>query len=299
MTADAMSWWEAVVLGIVQGLTEFLPISSSAHLRVVGELIGTADPGAAFTAITQIGTETAVLLYFRKDIARIVGAWWRALRGAHGPTWRDRTGWGAVADPDARMAWFIALGTVPIVALGLAFQDSIEHTFRNLYVVAAMLAVFGVLLGVADRVGRRTRALDELTVRDAVLLGLAQALALVPGVSRSGGTITAGLLLGYTREAAARYSFLLAIPAVMGSGLFQVAKSVDEFGQAGTPGLGVTLLATVVAGLVGFVVIVAFLAIVTRYSFLPFVAYRLVLAVVVVVLLGAGVLTALPAGAAG
>jgi len=294
-----MTWWEAVVLGVVQGLTEFLPISSSAHLRVVGELIGTADPGAAFTAITQIGTETAVLVYFRKDIARIVAAWWRALRGAHGPTWRDRTGWGSVADPDARMAWFIAIGTLPIVVLGVLLQDSIEHAFRNLFVVAAMLAVFGVLLGVADRLGRRERTLDRLTVRDAVLLGLAQALALVPGVSRSGGTITAGLLLGYTREAAARYSFLLAIPAVMGSGVYQLVRYADEFGQAGTPGIGVTVLATLVAGVVGFGVIVAFLAIVTRWSFMPFVVYRLVLAVVVVVLLAVGALTALPPGSAG
>ncbi len=294
-----MTWWEAVVLGVVQGLTEFLPISSSAHLRVVGELIGTADPGAAFTAITQIGTETAVLVYFRKDIARIVAAWWRALRGAHGPTWRDRSGWGAVADPDARMAWFIAIGTLPIVVLGVLLQDSIEHAFRNLFVVAAMLAVFGVLLGVADRLGRRERTLDRLTVRDAVLLGLAQALALVPGVSRSGGTITAGLLLGYTREAAARYSFLLAIPAVMGSGVYQLVRYADEFGQAGTPGIGVTVLATLVAGVVGFGVIVAFLAIVTRWSFMPFVVYRLVLAVVVVVLLAVGALTALPPGSAG
>jgi len=296
MTADAMTWWEALVLGIVQGLTEFLPISSSAHLRVIGELIGTADPGAAFTAITQIGTETAVLIYFRHDIARIVAAWWRALRGAHGPTWRDRTGWGAVADPDARMAWFIAIGTVPIVVLGVTLQDSIEHTFRNLYVVAAMLAVFGVLLGVADRIGKRVRPLGELTTRHAVLLGFAQALSLVPGVSRSGGTITAVLLLGYTREAAARYSFLLAIPAVMGSGLYQLVRYSGEFGQPGTPGLGVTFLATVVAGLVGFVVIVAFLAIITRYSFLPFVIYRILGAVVIVVLLGTGALTALPAG---
>ena len=294
-----MTWWEAVVLGIVQGLTEFLPISSSAHLRVVGELIGAADPGAAFTAITQIGTEAAVLIYFRRDIARIVSAWWRALRGAHGPTWRDRTGWGEVADPDARMAWFIARGTVPIVVLGVTLQDSIEHAFRNLYVVAAMLAVFGVLLGVADRVGARARPLDRLSVGHAITLGFAQAMALVPGVSRSGGTITVGLLLGYTREAAARYSFLLAIPAVMGSGFYQLAKYADEFGQAGTPGIGVTILATVVACAVGFVVIVAFLAIVTRYSFLPFVVYRLVLAVVIVVLLGTGVLTAMPPAGAG
>lgn len=287
-----MTWWEAVVLGVVQGLTEFLPISSSAHLRVVGELIGTADPGAAFTAITQIGTETAVLVYFRKDIARIVAAWWRALRGAHGPTWRDRTGWGSVADPDARMAWFIAIGTLPIVVLGVLLQDSIEHAFRNLFVVAAMLAVFGVLLGVADRLGRRERTLDRLTVRDAVLLGLAQALALVPGVSRSGGTITAGLLLGYTREAAARYSFLLAIPAVLGSGLQQLVTSLDGVGDPGQPSLPATVLATLVAFVVGYVVIIGFLRLVTTRSYQPFVVYRIVFAAVVVALVLGGVLLA-------
>jgi undecaprenyl-diphosphatase len=278
--------WEAVLLGLVQGLTEFLPISSSAHLRIVGELIGSQDPGAAFTAITQIGTETAVLLYFRRDIARICVAWWRSLRGDHGTDWRSRMGRG---DHDALMAWYIALGSVPIVVLGLLFQDAIENTFRNLYLTALMLAVFALLLGWADRVGAKRRALRELTPGQAVAFGFAQALALVPGVSRSGGTITAGLLMGFTREAAARYSFLLAIPAVLGSGFYQLVKSAGE-PVPGAPGAGATLIATLVAFVVGYFVIIAFLKIVSTFSYTPFVVYRLVLAALLVLLLLTGVL---------
>ncbi len=281
-----MNAWEAVLLGLVQGLTEFLPISSSAHLRIVGELIGSQDPGAAFTAITQIGTETAVLLYFRRDIARICVAWWRSVRGDHGTDWRARLG---RHDHDAAMAWYIALGSVPIVLLGLLFQDAIENTFRNLYLTALMLAVFALLLGWADRVGAKRRTLRELSAGQAVAFGFAQALALVPGVSRSGGTITAGLLMGFTREAAARYSFLLAIPAVMGSGFYQLFKSADE-PAPGAPGAGATLIATLVAFVVGYFVIIAFLKIVSTFSYTPFVVYRLVLAALVVLLLLVGVL---------
>lgn len=281
-----MNAWEAVLLGLVQGLTEFLPISSSAHLRIVGELIGSQDPGAAFTAITQIGTETAVLLYFRRDIARICAAWWRSVRGDHGTDWRARLG---RHDHDAAMAWYIALGSVPIVLLGLLFQDAIENTFRNLYLTALMLAVFALLLGWADRVGAKRRTLRELSAGQAVAFGFAQALALVPGVSRSGGTITAGLLMGFTREAAARYSFLLAIPAVMGSGFYQLFKSADE-PAPGAPGAGATLIATLVAFVVGYFVIIAFLKIVSTFSYTPFVVYRLVLAALVVLLLLVGVL---------
>ncbi|MDF2849163.1 MAG: undecaprenyl-diphosphate phosphatase [Oerskovia sp.] len=279
--------WDAVLLGLVQGLTEFLPVSSSAHLRIVGELIGSSDPGAAFTAITQIGTETAVLLYFRRDIATICRAWWRAVRGENGTDWRARTGKG---DHHAAMAWFIALGSIPIVVLGLLFQDAIEASLRNLYITAFMLAAFALLLGLADRVGAKKRTLDELTPRQAVGFGLAQALALVPGVSRSGGTITAGLLMGFTREAAARYSFLLAIPAVLGSGFYQLAKSVAADPVPGSPGFGATLIATLVAFVVGYLVIIAFLKIVSTFSYTPFVIYRLVLAGVVVLLLTFGVL---------
>lgn len=290
--ATGIGTGEAIFLGLVQGLTEFLPVSSSAHLRIVGELVGSGDPGAAFTAITQLGTETAVLLYFRRDIKRIVLAWWAALRGRYGTDWRARAGMpvGAPTDRDALMGWFIALGSVPIVVLGLAFQDAIEQPFRNLWLVAMTLAVFALVLGWADRRGAKTRPLEELTPKHALAFGFWQALALVPGVSRSGGTITGGLLMGYTREAAARYSFLLAIPAVFGSGLFQLVKSVGDFGQAGTPGFGATLVATLVAFVVGYVVIIAFLKIVSTFSYAPFVYYRLALAALVVLLLLTGVL---------
>ncbi|PYF98885.1 undecaprenyl-diphosphatase [Georgenia satyanarayanai] len=284
-----MTWWEAIVLGVVQGLTEFLPISSSAHLRIVGDLLpGGGDPGAAFTAITQLGTETAVLIYFRKDIWRIIRAWFGAL--PVGP-WRGTV---PKEDPDARMGWYIIIGSVPIVVFGLLFQDAIETSLRHLYITAAMLAGFAILLGVADRLGRKRKELRELTLRDGLLFGLAQSLALVPGVSRSGGTITMGLLLGYTREAAARYSFLLAIPAVFGSGFYQLLGA-DPAPDA--PGAGATAIATVVAFGVGFLVIIAFLKIVSTYSYMPFVIYRIVLAVLVVAGVAAGVLDPLGAAA--
>ncbi|WP_029253304.1 undecaprenyl-diphosphate phosphatase [Paraoerskovia marina] len=285
-----MNAWEAVLLGLVQGLTEFLPISSSAHLRIVGELIGESDPGAAFTAITQIGTEAAVLLYFRHDIATICRAWWRAVSGKDGTDLRSRFG---AHDPHARMAWFITIGSVPIGVLGLLFQDAIETSLRNLYITAFTLAFFGILLGWADRIGRKTRPLEDLTVGRAIAYGFAQALALIPGVSRSGGTITAGLLMGFTREAAARYSFLLAIPAVLASGLFQLVKSIAEPAQAGAPGAAATLVATLVAFVVGYFVIIVFLKIISTFSYMPFVYYRIGLAIVVVILLGTGVLVPL------
>lgn len=293
-----ISGLDAIVLGLVQGLTEFLPVSSSAHLRIVGDLLG-GDPGAAFTAITQLGTETAVLLYFRRDIKRIVLAWWHAVRGRYGPDLRSRLGApvGERPDHDALMAWFIALGSVPIVVLGLVLQSSIETAFRNLWLVVLTLAGFALVLGWADKVGRRARPLEELTARDAVQFGLWQALALIPGVSRSGGTITGGLLMGYTREAAARYSFLLAIPAVFGSGLYQLFGSLGDFGTAGTPGFGPTLLATIVAFVVGYLVIIAFLKIVSTFSYRPFVWYRLGLAALVVLLLLTGAVHATPAAA--
>jgi undecaprenyl-diphosphatase len=272
-----VTFWEAVVLGVVQGLTEFLPISSSAHLRVVGDLLpGLGDPGAAFTAITQIGTEAAVILYFRRDIARIARAWFGALRG------RVPRG-----DPDARMGWLVILGSLPIVVLGLVFQDSIETVFRNLYLTALTLALFGLFLGIADSVGAKQRELNQLTWGQGVVFGFAQALALVPGVSRSGGTITAGLLMGFTREAAARYSFLLAIPAVLGSGFYQLAKSG---GSGGSAGAVATAVATVVAFGVAYVVIIWFLRIISTRSYWPFVVYRLVVAAVIILLLTVGLL---------
>jgi len=282
-----VSMWQAILMGLVQGLTEYLPVSSSAHLRIVGELIGAGDPGAAFTAMIQIGTEAAVLLYFRRDIKRICVAWWHAVTGAQG---RDRAARLGAHDPDARMAWYIALGSLPIVVLGLAFQDAIETHFRNLWLIAFTLAAFGLILGWADKRGTHSRTLDEMTPRRATAFGFAQALALIPGVSRSGGTITAGLIMGFTREAAARYSFLLAIPAVLGSGLFELAKAVGGDPAPGTPGFGPTLVATIVSFLVGYVVIIGFLKIVSTFSYKPFVVYRIGLAILVALLLLGGVL---------
>ncbi|MBE6483452.1 MAG: undecaprenyl-diphosphate phosphatase [Actinomycetaceae bacterium] len=270
---------EALILGIVQGLTEFLPISSSAHVRIVGDLFGWGDPGAAFTAIIQIGTELAVICYFGRDIARIISKWFRALP----LRWRNPV---AQSDPDVRMGWVVIVGTIPIAVLGLLFQDTIESKLRNLYLVAAVLAGFAILLGLADRFSRRSKTLTDITLRDGLLLGCGQALALIPGVSRSGGTITVGLLLGYTREAAARVSFLLAIPAILASGFFQLFKSSGQ----GTLDLGPTLLAAAVAFVVGYAVIVWFLKLVSTRSYIGFVIYRIVLAAVVVALLAAGTL---------
>lgn len=274
-----MNWFEAAFLGLIQGLTEFLPISSSAHLRIVGELLpNAADPGAAFTAITQLGTETAVLVFFWKDILRIIGAWFNALRGRipH-------------SDPDAKMGWLIILGSIPIAVLGLLFETQIDTSFRSLWIVATTLVIFGLILAVADHYGKQTRELSTLTPKHGVLFGLAQALALIPGVSRSGGTITAGLFMGYTREAAARYSFLLAIPAVFASGLYKLVKSFDEPGFYTLPQTGV---ATVIAFIVGFFIVGWFLKYVSTHSYRLFVWYRLALGLALYLLLGFGVINA-------
>src|SRR5690554_1088959 len=285
-----MSWWEAVILGLVQGLTEFLPISSSAHVRVVGPLLPSGgDPGAAFTAVIQIGTEAAVLVYFWKDIVRIVREWLAALSGRDGRTWRERMG---SQNADARMGWFVILGSVPIVVLGVLLKDTIETTFRNLYITAIVLAVFALVLGWADRIGAKRRELRELRPRDVAVLGLAQAMALIPGVSRSGGTISAGLFLGLTREAAARFSFLLAIPAVLGSGVYELATEWEELGAAHGPGLVATAIAAVTALLVGYSVIVWFLRLLKTGSYLPFVVYRVVFAGLIIGLLAGGVISA-------
>ena len=277
----SIGWGEAAILGLVQGLTEFLPVSSSAHLRIVGPLLPSGgDPGAAFTAITQIGTEAAVLIYFRRELARIATAWARSM------TCLPRVWRAPPMEADARMGWLILIGTLPIAILGLAFKDAIETSLRNLYLTAAMLITFGLLLGWADKVGAKRRSLNELGWRDGVLYGLAQALALIPGVSRSGGTITAGLLLGYTREAAARYAFLLAVPAVMASGVYQLFRSWGT----GPVAAGPTALATAVAFVVGYGVIVAFLRLVSVRSYMAFVIYRVALGLLALLLLQLGLL---------
>ena len=268
-----MSALHAIVLGIVQGLTEFLPVSSTAHLRIVPSFLGWADPGAAFTAVVQLGTLVAVLLYFRADIARITSAWVRSLRD---PALRS--------DHDARMGWFIGLGTIPVVIFGFAFKDQIDSGARNLYLIGTTLIVLGLVLAVAEKVSTRIRDVESIDRTDAVAIGVAQALALVPGVSRSGATITAGLFRGLTREAAARYSFLLSIPAVLLSGLFEARKIGDPGGAALAP----TIIATVIAFAVGYASIAFLLRYLTKHSTLVFVGYRVALGAVVIALHGAG-----------
>ncbi|MGW0461259.1 undecaprenyl-diphosphate phosphatase [Streptomyces tendae] len=291
-----MSWFESLVLGLVQGLTEFLPVSSSAHLRLTAAFSGWHDPGAAFTAITQIGTEAAVLIYFRKDIERIISAWTRSLA--------DKS---MRHNPDARMGWLVIVGSIPIGVLGLTLKDQIEGPFRDLRITATMLIVVGVIIGIADRMaardekGGRHRApqqrkeLENLGVRDGLIYGLCQAAALIPGVSRSGATISGGLFMGYRREAAARYSFLLAIPAVLASGVFELKDAMESDHVSWGP----TLFATVIAFATGYVVIAWFMKFISTKSFMPFVWYRIALGVVIIALVAAGVLSPHAAESAG
>jgi undecaprenyl-diphosphatase len=265
--------FQAIVLGIVQGLTEFLPISSSGHLRIVPALFGWEDPGAAFTAVIQLGTMAAVLLYFRNDLWRIASTWVRSLRR---PDLRQEL--------DARMGWYIIAGTVPISILGLAFSDQIENEARNLYLIGTTLIVLGLILWIADRTAKRERDVTTVTLRDSVIVGCAQALALIPGVSRSGATITAGLLLGFDRASAARYSFLLSVPAVVLSGLFELRKIGEEEGA----GLGPTILATIFSFIVGYASIAFLLRWLTSHTMGIFVVYRVALGVPVLALAAAG-----------
>ncbi|MER7501015.1 undecaprenyl-diphosphate phosphatase [Nonomuraea pusilla] len=269
-----IGWLEAVVLGLVQGLTEFLPISSSAHIRVVSALAGWQDPGAAFTAVIQLGTEAAVLIYFRKEIWEIISTWTRSL-------WNRelRNDWAA------RMGWYVIAGTLPIGVLGLLLKDQIETVFRDLRLVGTTLIVFGVILWVADRTARNKLTLEKhLSFTHAIVYGFAQALALIPGVSRSGGTITAGLLLDYRREDAAKYSFLLAIPAVLSSGLLEVS----QIGESTAPDWGPTILATLISFLVGYAAVAWFLRYISQHRFTGFVVYRIALGFFVILAVTAG-----------
>ena len=270
-------WFHAAVLGLVQGLTEFLPVSSGAHLRVFSALAGWDDPGAAFTAVTQLGTETAVLIYFRRDIGAIVKAWTLSLFRAE---WRR--------DQNAKLGWYVIVGTLPIGIIGKLFQDTIETTLRDLRLIGTTLIVFGVILAVADRsrAVRNARPISSLTFKHALVYGGAQSLALIPGVSRSGGTISAGLFLGYSREAAARYSFLLAIPAVLASGGLELLK----IGDGPAPAWGPTILATLIAFAVGYAAIAWFLKYISHHSFTPFVVYRILLGITIIALVTAGTL---------
>lgn len=273
---------EAIFLGLLQGLTEFLPISSSAHIRIAGSLFGTnQDPGATFTAITQIGTELAVFIYFRSDILRIVKAWLNQIARRQLDSSEKR---------DARMGWLIIIGSLPIVVLGYLGQDIIKKDFRSLWLIASVMIIFGVILGIADKYGKVKRELHELTPAHGILYGLAQSLALVPGVSRSGATIAMGRMLGYSREAALRYSFLLALPAVFGSGLYELKSALSSDGATQFFSLPETLVATVIAFVIGYAVIAWLLKYVITKSFAPFIYYRIALGTLVLVGLATGVI---------
>ncbi len=265
---------EAIVLGLVQGLTEFLPISSSGHLLIVPAIAGWEDPGAAFTAVIQLGTMAAVLLYFRADLWRITVAFLRSLRAER---WRS-------ADLDARIGWYIALGTIPIGIFGFVFADQIESGTRSLYLVGTTLILFSFVMLAAERAGRRERGLDSLTARDGAIIGLFQALALIPGVSRSGATISAGLFQGLDRTAAARYSFLLSVPAVVISGLFELRKVAD----GGGAGVEATLVAALIAFISGYAAIAWLLRFVANHSIGAFCPYRIALGATVIVLAATG-----------
>ena len=281
MIGEAMTWLQAIVLGVVQGLTEFLPISSSGHLRIVSEIFFGTDAGASFTAVTQLGTEAAVLLYFARDIVRIVKAWFRGLLHKEHRS-----------DLDYRMGWYVIIGTIPVGVLGFLFKDQIRTGARNLWLIATMLIVFALVIAAAERYGRKKRPIEELTAKDGIIMGSAQALALIPGVSRSGGTISAGLFLGLTREAAARYSFLLAIPAVVASGLFSLPDAFEPAGEGLIASGPQLFVATLVAFAVGYASIAWLLRFVVNHSMYWFVGYRIILGVVVLALLATGVVSA-------
>ncbi len=271
-----MSTLEAIVLGLVQGLTEFLPISSSGHLRIVPAFAGWEDPGAAFTAVIQLGTMAAVLLYFRRDLWSIAVAWLRELR----TPWKQRS-------TDSKVGWFIVLGTIPISIFGLAFSDQIESGARDLYLIGTMLIVFSFVMLAAERVGKRTREIESMGARDGIAIGFAQALALIPGVSRSGATISAGLLLNFDRKAAARYSFLLSVPAVVLSGLYELR----DVGDGGGAGVSATIIATIAAFISGYAAIAWLLRYLANHTLDIFVAYRIPLGILVIALTASGAIS--------
>ena len=272
-----MSWFEAIILGIVQGLTEFLPVSSTAHLRIVPAFAGWEDPGALFTAVIQLGTMLAVVIFFWRDISRITGTWLASLRR---PQLRGEL--------DARMGWYVIVATIPIGVAGLAFRHQIENGARNLYVIGTMLIVAGLVLLGAEMVGRRTRGIEEVGRADAVWIGIAQALALIPGTSRSGATITAGLFLGMEREAAARFSFLLSIPAIVLSGLFGLSELLKDNGGVS---FGALAIATIGAFVVGYASIALLLRYLASHSTLVFVIYRVALGAIVIGLTAGGAIS--------
>ena len=277
--ATTMSWVQVIVLSIVQGLTEFLPVSSSGHLRIVSQLFWGEDAGASFTAVIQLGTELAVLVFFAKDIWRILTAWFAGLA--------DKS----KRNFDYRMGWMVIAGTIPVGIAGVLLKDVIRENFRNLWITATVLILFSLVFILAERRGKKTRGFEDLTMKDAVVMGLWQCLALIPGVSRSGGTISGGLFRNLDREVATRFSFLLAIPAVLASGLFSLPDAFDP--QAGQAASGLQLLVGSGIGfVVGYISIAWLLKFVSNHSFAWFAAYRIPLGLLVMALLGTGVMGA-------
>ncbi len=273
-----MSTLEAIVLGIVQGLTEFLPISSTGHILFVPALAGWPDPGAAFSAVIQLGTMAAVLVYFRTDLWRMAVAFVKSFVGDH-PLWRSD-------DSDARIGWYIVLGTIPISIVGIVFADQIENSVRSLSLVAVVMILFSFVLMAADLKGAQDRDVKQLTLRDGIIIGLFQVLALIPGVSRSGATISGGLFLGLDRESATRYSFLLSVPAVVLSALFELRKIGDGVGAS--VGVAPTIIATVLAFISGYLAIAFLLRFVRTHNFAVFVVYRVAVGATMLVLIAAG-----------
>lgn len=253
-----MALWFAALLGLIQGLTEFIPVSSTAHLRVAPALLGQPDAGAAYTAVIQLGTLLAVLAYFAKDLVALPGAMLRD-----------------PSSPEGRLPWLIAAGTVPIVVAGLLLKKQIEGDLRSLYVIATALIVVGVVMAVIDRHagGREGRGIATITYGDAIAIGLAQTLALVPGVSRSGATICMALVLGLARSDAARFSFLLSIPAIAGAGIFEARSAFVGLGRDAVPALAVGFG---VAAVVGYASIAWFLRWLGSHDLIGFAVYRVV-----------------------
>ncbi len=280
MIGESMTWFQAVILGAVQGLTEFLPISSSGHLRIVAGVFFGDDAGASFTAVTQLGTEAAVLLFFWRDIVRIVRAWFAGLLDS---TKRSL---------DYRLGWYVIIATIPIGVLGLLFKDQIRTGARNLWLIATMLIAFAIIIALAEYLGSKRRPLEKITTMDGIAMGLAQCLALIPGVSRSGATTSAGLFTGLEREAAVRFSFLLAIPAVTASGLFSLPDAFEPAAEGLNASGPQLLVATVVAFGLGYASIAWLLKFVANHSLYWFVGYRIVLGATVMALLSAGVISA-------
>jgi undecaprenyl-diphosphatase len=272
-----MSILEALILGIVQGLTEFLPVSSTAHIRIVPALLGWSDPGAAFTAVIQLGTLLAVLAYFRSDLSIAVGGWVKSLWN------RD-----SANSQEARLGWAVFYGTIPVVICGLVFKSQIEHDLRSLYVIASALIGLALLLGIAEIAAKHRRKMDSVTPVDGIIVGLWQALALIPGVSRSGSTITGSLFLGFDRQSAARFSFLLSVPAILFSGLFELYKERELLLSAG---VGAVVVATAASFVVGYLSIEFLLRLLRSRSTALFICYRIVLGVALLMMLANGRLT--------